>query len=182
MTIRSRTSLWLVAAALASVEGRALAQDVPLYRDPSPTEGPRIEGPLLAPLPPRPGPTPPPPPGGLGPFQPSNPGLASPSLEVPSDPLLGIPPMPPPLPVMPMPPMTAGDDGQFKRKTTIRPPHGPLGRCHEWFQAAFFGNHKPQPAAPKWGLFGWLSHASDSEGDAHPRRFNWPTWPLSDSH
>ena len=187
MTTRSRSLLWLVAA-LASVPSPSRGQDTPLYRDPSPTEGPRIGGPLLSPMPPRPGMTPPPPPpSDLGPFQPSNPGPAGASPEVPRDPLLGIPPMPPPLPAIPMPPVMVGGDVQIKRKTTIRPPNGPIGRCHEWFHAALFGSHKdPVPTShPKRGFFGWFSHATEPEGDASTRVFKWPawpSWPLQDGH
>ena len=49
MTSRSRSLSWLVAAVVSTCPAPSRGQDVPLYRDPSPTEGPRIEGPLLPP-------------------------------------------------------------------------------------------------------------------------------------
>jgi hypothetical protein len=179
MTSRSRSLPWLVAAVLASFPARSRAQDVPLYRDPSPTEGPRIEGPLL---PARPAPVPPPP-GGLGPFQLPTPDLG-PSTPTPPptaplrEPLLGIPPMLPPLPALPMPPMQAGGDVAIKRSTMIQGPKGALGRFHEWFREACFGPARPQVASnsPRRGLFG-LSHPASSEGEAPTRPFNWPSWP-----
>jgi hypothetical protein len=186
MTSRSRTFPWLVAAVLASLASPSKGQDTPLYRDPSPTEGPRIVGPLLPSVPPRPTPVPPPP-STLGPFQPSNPGSTDPAIAPPGEPLLAIPPMPPPLPAMPMAPFAAVNDVQIKRKTTIWGPRGVLGQCHEWFHAVFFGPHKAagDPTAPKRSFFGLSFHSTPPEGEAPPRLFNWPSrpvWPLSDDH
>jgi hypothetical protein len=184
MTSRCR-SPWLVAATLAALSSSASAQDTPLYRDPSPTEGPRIAGPLLAPIAPRSSQTPPPP-GGLGPFQPSNTGDAAPLPEPAREPLLGVSPMLPPLPSMPPPMFQAAPDVQIKRKTTIRPPHGPLGRCYDWFREAVFGPPQPTMAkAPKRSFLARCFHPEPVEEEAPPRLFNWPswpTWPLSGDH
>jgi hypothetical protein len=177
MTARSRSLPWLVAAVLASVASTSLGQDTPLYRDPSPTEGPKVEGPLLPPVLPRPSATPSPP-STLGPFQTSNPGLSELGPpEVPHEPLLVIPPMPPPLAAMPMPPMQTGGDVQIKRKTTIRPPHGPLSRCFDWFHDNLFATHKGTvtPTSAKRGHPTWFSY--DGADDPPPRFFKWPSWP-----
>ncbi len=182
MTSRSRSLPWLVAAVLASVASTLKGQDTPLYRDPSPTEGPRIEGPLLPTTPPRPPLAPPP--SSLGPFQPSDRGDVAP--EPPREPLLGVPPLPPPLPAMPMPPFQAGGDVLIRRKTTIRPPNGPLGQCHERFHTALFGPPKPSASAngSKRALFGdWQT--IPTERDPLTRLLNgsaWPIWPFSDGH
>lgn len=185
MTSRSRSLPWLIAVVLATASARARAQDTPLYRDPSPAEGPRIEGPILPPRAARSGQEPPPP-SGLGPFQSSNPDAPVPAAAGPlREPLLVVPPTQPPLPALPMPAMQPVGDVEFRRKTTIRPPDGPLGRFHCWFREAVFGPPRPPgaPEAPKRGLFG-LFHPTPSEDDAPPRlfRFNWPSWPLSSGH
>jgi hypothetical protein len=181
MTSRFRSLPWLVAALLASVALPSKGQDTPLYRDPSPTEGPRIEGPLLPSAPPGPTSTPPPPPpSALGPFQSSNPNSVAP----PGEPLLGIAPLPPPLPALPMAPFAGAGDVLVRRKTTIRPPNGPLCRCHEWFRDAVFGPPKPSATAtgPKRGYHGdWYS--IPPEGDTLTRLLNWQAWsiwPFSD--
>jgi hypothetical protein len=182
MTSRSRSLPLLVVAVLATCPAPSRGQDVPLYRDPSPTEGPRIEGPLLPARPVRPALVPPPP-SGLGPFQAVTPDLdastiAPPPAEPLREPLLGVPPMPPPLPALPMPPMRAGGDVEFKRTTMIRGPNGVLGRFHEWFHDAFFGTNRPTgtPIQPRRGFFG-VFHPASSEGDSPTRLFNWPAWP-----
>jgi len=182
MTAHSRTVSRLVAAVLISIVGADLssAQDTPLYRDPSPTEGPRIEGPLLAPLPPRPTSTPPPP-SSLGPFQPRSQETA-PALEPIRDPLLIVQPIPPPQPAMPLAGMPPLGDVQIRRKTTIRPPNGPCGRCHEWIREALFGPPKPPVETTyngsKQGFFFSLFHLTSSEAGAPAKPFSWPTWPL----
>jgi hypothetical protein len=187
MTSRFRTFPWLVATVLAGLATPSKGQDTPLYRDPSPTEGPRIVGPLLPSLPPRPTSIPAPP-SGLGPFQPTNPNSTDPTIAPPGEPLLAIPPIAPPLPAMPMPPFAVVNDVQIKRKTTIRGPRGVLGQCHEWFHAVFFGSHKTlgDPTVPKRSFFERSFHSTTTtEAEAQPRLFNWPSWPvwpLSDDH
>jgi hypothetical protein len=174
MTSRSRSLFWLVAVlATVLMAPHVRAQDVPLYRDPSPMEGPRIEGPLL---PPRPSSTPPPP-SSLGPFQPSNPGTAPAS-----EPLLIVHPIPPPQPAMPMPVMQLSGDVQVRRKTTIRTPNSPIVRCHKWFHEAIFGPPKPATwtdISADRDFFSSLLHPIPPEAGAPARPINWPVWPLS---
>ena len=184
MTTRSRCLLWMVAATLHGAGGSASGQDTPLYRDPSPTEAPRVGGPLLSPFPPLPDAAPPPP-GVLGPFQPPNRGLADVAPQVPRDPLLIVPPIPPPFPAPPLPPMAVDGEVQIRRKTTIRGPKGILGRCHDWFHDVFFAPRKdPAGSTARQGLAGWFSHDDTPEGDA-PHHFfkrpSWPAWPLRDT-
>ena len=111
------------------------AQDGPLYRDPDPSEGARIEGPLLSARPPAQFPTPPPPAErprpvpGPGPRR-RLPGLGAAAGDGPEpiqQPLLVVPPSLPPLPAMPSAPMLP--DGAFgtSRSTQIRSPNGLLG-------------------------------------------------------
>ena len=178
MTSRSRILAGLVLATLAGAwsSASALAQDAPLYRDPSPLEGRRLVGPILAPKPPTPAPMSPPP-SGLGPFQ--DPASASPPAASPapvfSEPLLGVAPMPPPLPAMiAFDPNPVGGVA-IKRTTQIRGPKGMLGHFHDWFRESLFGPPKPSPTgfAPRHGLLALL------HGDVvdSPRIFSWPSWP-----
>jgi hypothetical protein len=184
MTTRSRCRLRLVAAAWIWANGSAFGQDTPLYRDPGPTEGPRVGGPLLSPFPPLPEAAPPPP-GVLGPFQPQNHGLPDVAPEIPRDPLLTVPPIAPPLPAPPLPPIAVDGDVKIRRKTTIRGPKGVLGRCHEWFHDTFFTARKtPTGSTARHGLTGWFSHANFPEDDdSHSifKRPSWPSWPLRDT-
>jgi hypothetical protein len=178
MTSRSRSLPWPVAAALATVlmASRTRAQDAPLYRDPSPLEGPRIEGPLL---PPRPN-SPPPPPSSLGPFQPANSGSSTASEPV-REPLLIVQPIPPPLPAMPVPVVPLPGDVHVRRKTTIRTPDGAFARCHKWFHEALFGPPKPATwvvVTADRDFFSSLLHPIPEAG-APARPINWPVWPLS---
>jgi hypothetical protein len=187
MMSRSRSVPWLVAAVLALPSARSLAQDAPLYRDPSPTEGPRIMGPLLPARPSVPG-SMPPPPSNLGPFQPSTPSPDSPGvataapasegLESLREPLLAIPPMPPPLPALPIPPMSSGDVVEVKRTTKIRGPNGVLGRFHDWFRDAIYGPTRPPAAStvPRRSFFGGF-RPTTPPSDGSNRLINWPTWP-----
>lgn len=181
MTNRHRASIGLASAVLAAFAAGAHAQDVPLYRDPSPTEGRRVEGPLL---PARPS-VPPPPSSDLGPFQPSAPDLA-PSTAAPPpseplrEPLLGISPMPPPLPALPVPIWQGGGDVAVRRSTKIQGPKGMLGHFHDWFRVAIFGPARPRAASnppAAHHLFGLFHpHPDPAEG----RSFSWPSWPLAD--
>jgi len=181
MTSRSRTFPWLVATVLACLASPSKGQDAPLYRDPSPTEGPRIEGPLLPSTPPRPGSTPPPP-SSLGPFQPANPSSAAPALAPPGEPLLGIPPIAPPLPAIPMQPFSSGGDVLVRRKTTLWSPRGAIGQFHERFHVALFGPPKPSSATGLKRLFFGESlgewQTIPPEGDILTRLLNWPAWPI----
>ncbi len=120
-------------------------QDGPLYRDPDPTDGPRVIGPLLSARPPSQNPAPPPPPSDLGPFAP--PGTVGPlpnlganagnGPELPQQPLLIVPPAPPPLPALPQAPLFSDDQVGFQRSTQISSPHGPLGAFADWFNKVF---------------------------------------------
>jgi hypothetical protein len=183
MTIRPRSPLRpaLAALALALWAMPGQAQDTPLYRDPSPMEGPRIEGPLLSPLPPRASQAPPPP-SSLGPFQPANSGNGT-TAEPIRDPLLIVQPIPPPLQAMPAPLMQPFGDVQVRRKTTIRPPNGPLGRCHVRLREALFGPAKPPVVttydSSKRGFFAGLFQPYSTEGTTPSSPFHWPSWPLS---
>lgn len=184
MTIRSRSYPWLVVAALAAGPSSAVGQDTPLYRDPNPSDGPRINGPLLPTMPPTPNPVPPPS-SSLGAFQPADPG---PAPEIPREPLLIVAPIPPPNPATLLPMLPAGEV-EFRRKTTIRAPGGPIGQCHERFHTALFGPRKPtlttMPASAKHGFLWWCFHPNSAEGEAPSRPFSlppWPSWPLQDGH
>jgi hypothetical protein len=80
---------------------------------------------------------------------------------------------------MPSLPFQAGGDVFIRRKTTIRPPNGPLGQCHERFHAALFGPPKPQAAS----IGEWQS--IPLERDPLTRLLNgsaWPIWPFSAAH
>jgi hypothetical protein len=178
MTSRSRTlaGLFLATLAVAWRPTSALAQDAPLYRDPNPLEGRRIDGPILSPRAPTPAPMPPPP-SGLGPFQDPASASSPASSPVPvlSEPLLGVAPMLPPLPAMiPFDPNPVGGVA-IKRTTQIRGPKGMLGHFHDWFRETVFGPPKPSPTtyAPRRGLIALL------HGDVvdSPRVFSWPSWP-----
>ena len=178
MTSRSRILVGLVLAtlALAWASASALAQDEPLYRDPNPREGRRLVGPILSPRSPTPAPTPPPP-SGLGPFQdPASASSPAPSPALLSgEPLLGVAPMPPPLPAMiPFDPNPVGGVA-IKRTTQIRGPKGILGHVHDWFRESLFGPPRPSLTSftPKNGLLALL------HGDVvdSPRVFSWPSWP-----
>ena len=164
----TRPGAWLVAAVLALATARSSAQEMPeppdprapatsavpdgpLYRDPDPSEGVRIAGPILSARPPGQLPTPPPPSSELGPFQAPNPGAALPGLgaaasdgpEPIRQPLLEVPPAPPPLPAMPTAPMMP--DGAFgvRRSTQISSPKGPLGDVADWFHDTFLWPDQP---------------------------------------
>src|SRR5947209_6554110 len=123
---------WLAAVLVAACTGRAGAQSSgPIIPDPDPSVGLRVEGPLLSARPP--GQVPAPPPNNPGPFQPVVPGSgpATPgdaALENPEptqQPLLIVPPAPPPLPILP-PGVPVLPDSAFgtNRSTQI---HGPVG-------------------------------------------------------
>jgi hypothetical protein len=140
-----RARAWVVAALLGLASATSSAQDGPLYRDPDPSEGARIEGPLLSARPPVQLPTPPPPPDNLGAFRPG-PGLGAAAGDGPEpvrEPLLVVPPSPPPLPAMPMAPTLP--DGSFgaSRSTRIRSPKGLLGQCADSFHEAFLWPDQP---------------------------------------
>jgi hypothetical protein len=180
--VLSPLRLIAVAAALILGSGPASGQETPLYRDPSPTESPRINGPLLAPAPSRPD-VAPPPPGMLGPFQPPNRGLADVAPEIPRDPLLLVSPIEPPAPAVPMPLFAVDGDVKIRRKTTIQQPKGVLGRCHEWFHDILIGPPKsPAVATTDRGRSGWFSHEETPEGDIFQHPFKWPTWPFRETH
>jgi hypothetical protein len=120
--------------------------DTPLYRDPDPTDGPRIYGPLLSAKPPTQQPAAPPPmPNDVGPFQPPGSVPAIPNLGVTAgngpepvqQPLLIIPPSPPPLPALPSMPIFSENDVGQRRSTQINSPNGPLGTFADWFHKVF---------------------------------------------
>jgi hypothetical protein len=126
-----------------------VVQEVPavpeggLYRDPDPSDGPRVFGPLLSARPPSQ--LPPPPPTSSGPFQPPGTVVPIPNLgtnagngpEPVQQPLLIIPPSPPPMPALP--PMPTIPDDQFgqSRSTQIASPNGPIGTFADWFHKVF---------------------------------------------
>ncbi len=151
-TIRLVAALWLALGA-----GRAGAQEGPIPPDPDPSEGFRIEGPLLSARPPSQEPTPPPPPDALGPFRAGPPGSVSAPLSdaagdgpepIRQEPLLVVPPSPPPIPA----PM-AGDatlpDSAFgsRRSTQIGQPRGALGSTlggfNRWFNETLLWGDEP---------------------------------------
>jgi len=142
---------WLVLALLGLGSGSTRGQDAPLYRDPDPSEGPRIVGPLLSARSPSQVPTPPPIPGALGPFQAPAEGAALPGLgaaagdgpEPIQQPLLVIPPSQPPLPAMPTVPMLPEGSFGTTRTTQIRSPHGVLGTFADWFHDTFLWPDQP---------------------------------------
>lgn len=188
MMIRPSILAALVAAWLAA-PGPSEAQDEPLYRDPSPSEGPRPSAPVLSARSPAQGTPPAPPASVLGPFRPSGgeasaavvtvPDPAAPvGLEAIREPLLGVPPGLPPLPAMLMPPTMPGDVVEFKRTTTIRGPNGIIGRFHDWCHDSLFGPPRPPgPAsAPRHGIFGICRPATPA-AEASPKFFSWPAWP-----
>ena len=124
-------------------------QDGPLYRDPDPSEGPRIIGPLLSARPPSQLPSPPPVPSNLGPFQPgaaAGPGLGAAAGDGPEpiqQPLLDIPPSLPPMPAMPSVPMWPDSSVGTRRSTQISSPKGMLGTFADWFHEIFLWPDQP---------------------------------------
>jgi hypothetical protein len=132
-----------VLLAMAVVPARA--QDGPLYVDPDPTEGPRIEGPILPARPPVPSP-PPAPAGGVGPFQAAVP-FGSSNLQDGAgpirQPLLEVAPALPPLPAMPIAPTVPVDGFGVSRSTQIRNPHGALGDFSQWFHDTLLWGDQP---------------------------------------
>jgi hypothetical protein len=119
--------------------------EVPLYRDPDPNEGPRVLGPLLSARAPVQQPSPPPMPTDVGPFQPPGSTPTLPNLgtnagngpEPVQQPLLIIPPAPPPLPALPPVPIFSDEDTGIRRSTEIKSPNGPLGVFADWFHKTF---------------------------------------------
>ena len=137
------------------------SRDAPLYRDPDPSEGPRIQGPVLSARPPSQLSTPPPPPSNLGPFQGPGPGSPSPGgtggggPEPIQQPLLEVPPTLPPLPAPLMAPMLPDDAFGMKRTTFIQKPNGALGRFADWFHDLLRGpTGPPAPTANRRHFFG----------------------------
>ncbi len=122
----------------------SVSQDGPLYRDPDPTDGARIIGPLLSAKPPSQIPAPPPT-TEVGPFQPPGSLPSPPSLgananngpEPVQQPLLIIPPSPPPMTALPALPMFPENQAGIQRTTQIASPHGPLGAFADWFHKIF---------------------------------------------
>lgn len=125
--------------------------NTPLYRDPDPAEGPRVVGPLLSARSPAQVPTPPPMPTDAGPFQP--PGTVSPipnlgtgasnGPEPIHQPLLIVPPSPPPIPALPPMPIFPDDGNGFQRSTEIKGPKGAIGTFAEWFHQTFLWPNQP---------------------------------------
>jgi Protein of unknown function (DUF1207) len=121
-----------------------VVQDPPLYRDPDPSDGLRVIGPLLSARPPSQLPSPPPT-SDIGPFQPPGSVPVMPNLGVNANngpepvqqPLLIIPPSPPPLPALPLMPMMSDDQVGIQRSTEIKSPNGPLGVFSDWFHQVF---------------------------------------------
>ncbi len=153
LALASATCLGQDTPELPAPEAPAVSpsQDGPLYRDPDPSEGARIIGPLLSARPPSQLPTPPPVPTNLGPFQPGAPEAGPPGLgaaagdgpEPIQQPLLEIPPTFPPLPAMPSVP--TAPDGSFvtRRTTKISSPKGMLGQLADWFHEIFLWPDQP---------------------------------------
>jgi Protein of unknown function (DUF1207) len=164
----TRSRLWLVAVLLAMVPATSLAQDAarpeetelpaasgpqdgPLYRDPDPSEGARVQGPLLSPRPPSQFPAAPPPPSNLGPFQSSGnghglPGLAAGANDGPEpvqQPLLVVPPTLSPAPATTSAPTLPDNAFGVKRSTQIRSPNGFLGTFGDWFHDTFLWPDQP---------------------------------------
>jgi Protein of unknown function (DUF1207) len=164
----TRSRPWLVAVLLALAPATSLAQDAtspaetelpaasgpldgPLYRDPDPSEGARIQGPLLSARPPSQFPAPPPPPSNLGPFQPSGNGTGLPGLgaaagdgpEPVQQPLLVVPPTLPPMPATTSAPMLPDTAFGIRRSTQIRSPNGMLGTFADWFHDTFLWPDQP---------------------------------------
>jgi hypothetical protein len=118
--------------------------DAPLYRDPDPSDGLRVIGPLLSARPPAQVVAPPPAATG-GPFQwpgsvtpmPELGGSAVAGPEPVQSPLLVIPPAAPPLPALPMAPMMGEDEFGSRRSTQIQDPNGPIGDFAKWFHKIF---------------------------------------------
>jgi Protein of unknown function (DUF1207) len=159
------SSSWLVLVLLALASASCLGQDTarlpdpepqaaspsqdgPLYRDPDPSEGPRIIGPLLSARPPSQFPAPPPVPSNLGPFQPGAgaPGLGAAAGDGPEpiqQPLLEIPPSLPPLPAMPTVPTWPDSAVGTKRSTQISSPKGILGTFSDYFHECFLWPDQP---------------------------------------
>ena len=124
----------------------SIGQDGPLYRDPDPLEGPRIDGPLLSARPPAQFPVAPPPRDAVSPFQTNGPNLrdaAGNGPEPVQQPMLVIPPSQPPLPAMPTAPMWPDSAFGVRRSTQIRSPNGLLGTCSEWFHETFLWADQP---------------------------------------
>ena len=124
------------------------AQDGPLYRDPDPSDGPRIMGPLLSARPPSQLPAAPPVPSSLGPFQPGAgaAGLGAAAGDGPEpiqQPLLEIPPSLPPLPAMPSVPTWPDGAVGTKRSTQISSPKGILGTFSDYFHECFLWPDQP---------------------------------------
>jgi hypothetical protein len=132
------------AAEVAAIPTEApSAPDGPLFRDPDPSDGPRVFGPLLSAKPPSQ--LPPPPPTTGGPFGPPGAPSPMPNLgenagngpEPVQEPWLVIPPTPPPLPALP--PMPTFNEGQASqtRSNQILSPNGPIGVFADWFHKTF---------------------------------------------
>jgi hypothetical protein len=119
------------------------APDGPLFRDPDPSDGPRVFGPLLSakPL----SQLPPPPPTSGSPFGTQGAVAPMPNLganagngpEPVQEPWLVIAPTPPPLPALP--PMPSFNEGQASqsRSNQILSPNGPIGDFADWFHKVF---------------------------------------------
>ena len=134
--------------------GRATAQtqEIPPIPEPDPTVGYRVVGPLLSARSPSQNPVPPPS-SDPGPFQAEVPGSSNPPLgdaagdgpePVPREPLLVVPPSPPPLPALP-PGETTWPASAFgtSRTTQIEQPVGPLGEYSRWFNKNFLWGDEP---------------------------------------
>lgn len=148
-----------------------VSQDPPLYRDPDPSEGARVVGPLLSPRLPVQLPSTPPPVSSSGPFQASG----VPALDPISEPLLGVPPMLPPLPATPLMRMLPDSAFGMTRTTQIRGPNGVLGRFHEWFHDTVFGPGPPRPPVVHKERF--IALRALFEGtDESPALFRLPSW------
>ena len=157
MTSRHRSPIagfLLLAGLLATLSSQANAQESSIAPDPDPSQGVRIMGPLLSSRPPSQYPTPaPPPPMTPGPFQSDVPGSGQPPLgnaagdgpePIGSQPLLVVPPSPPPMPAM-----IPGDgmlpDSAFgqSRSTQIRNPGGAFGGAYQAFSDTFLWGNEP---------------------------------------
>lgn len=149
----------LASALVAALAGRADAQGGPILPDPDPTAGLRVEGPLLSSRPP--GTVPAPPPTDPGPFRPVDPAPGSATLEEAAtlgpepiqEPLLIVPPTPPPLPAMPIGgPMLPDSAFGTSRSTQIEAPVGVIGQTMNgisgWFHENLLWGDTPYKYVP----------------------------------
>jgi len=140
-----------LAIVLALLVGRASAQDEPGLPEPSPIGGLRVEGPLLSARVPSQAPTPPPP-STSGAFGPGPAPLSDAAGDGPEpirqQPLLIVPPGPPPLPASP-PGEVLLPDSAFgpRRSTRIQQPRGAFGQAtndlSRWFNDTLLWGDEP---------------------------------------